>query len=285
MSHHREEKIGTALITGAGSGIGKAYARLLAEKKYDLVLADKDGERIEALKEDLVQQFRVTVHSLTVNLADPSACSQIIDELKRLTLHIDFLINNAGYLILKAFDEISLKDHMDFMRVMSIAPMELTYHLLPAMKERGYGRIINTASAASLYSGLGACVLYSASKAFVAKFSEGLAAAYECHGIHVTASCPGPTKTEIFKRAGYDEKDLPFWARMGAMAPDDVAREAYKACMAGKRVIVHRLADRITLWLLGVLPKRIGYYLTASLDHVYTGNKQCTGRKYGLPAP
>jgi short-subunit dehydrogenase len=187
----------TALITGASAGIGEEFARALAEDGFDLVLVARRRERLEALAQTLANQHAVRVHALPEDLADPLAPTRIFATLTQQGLHIDMLINNAGGGIKQTFARAAWSEHAQLLQVQVVAPAHLTHLLLPAMVERGYGRIIQVSSLAGLMPGGPTSTLYPAAKSFLVKFSESLAAELSESGVHVCAVCPGFTRSEF----------------------------------------------------------------------------------------
>src|SRR4051794_9703562 len=133
----------TALVTGASSGIGKAFAELLAAKGYGLVLTARRGDRLDAIAAELRQKHQVITHTIVADLAQPDAPQHIVNELASKGLVIDFLVNNAGYGQPGSYVNVTWAEHERFMQVMVTAVLDLTYRLLPGMVERKWGRIIN----------------------------------------------------------------------------------------------------------------------------------------------
>lgn len=177
----------TALVTGASAGIGEEFARALAEEGFDLVLVARRRERLEALAQSLANAHGVRVHVMPEDLADPQAPTRIHTALTGLGLHVDVLINNAGGGIKQIFTRAAWSEHAGLLQVQVVAPAHLTHLLLPAMVERGYGRIIHVASLAGLMPGAPTSTLYPAAKSFLVKFSESLAAELSESGVHVCA--------------------------------------------------------------------------------------------------
>src|SRR5918994_3493335 len=201
----------TALVTGASSGIGKAFAELLAEKGYALVLTARRRDRLDELAAALRQRHGITTHTIVADLAEPDASSRIVTELQQRGLAIDFLVNNAGYGVPGSYANVAWPDHTRFMQVMVTAVLDLTYRLLPSMRERGWGRVINIASVAGMVPSPAGHTLYGASKAFLIRFSEALASENMSKGINVTAVCPGFTYSEFHDVTGTREnmKNVP----------------------------------------------------------------------------
>ena len=258
----------TALVTGASSGIGKAFAELLAQKGYALVLTARRRDRLDELAAALRQRHGVETHTIVADLAEPDASSRIVAELRQRQLTIDVLVNNAGYGVPGSYVNVSWPDHARFMQVMVTAVLDLTYRLFPAMLERGWGRVINIASVAGMVPAPAGHTLYGASKAFLIRFSEALSAEGASKGVNVTAVCPGFTLSEFHDVTGTRDR----MNRMPAMLWLDasaVAREGYEAVMSGKPVVVNGWIYRFLVWLVGALPRSLSRWVSGRAGRQY----------------
>ncbi len=246
----------TALITGASSGIGEAFARVFAEHRFDLVLVARREERLQALSRELGERFHVDARVLVADLADPAAPARIFEKCQAGARQVDVLVNNAGYGLGGKFLDASWERHARFIQVMMTAVVELSYRFLPGMIERRYGRILNVASLAGLVPATAGHTLYAASKAFVIRFSQSLALENERHGVHVTALCPGFTHTEFHDVSGTRGlvSQLPTWMWQDAPA---VAREGYDAIMRGRIIRVAGRTNRALSVLARLLPESL----------------------------
>jgi short-subunit dehydrogenase len=264
----REGEGKTALVTGASAGIGKAFAELLAAKGYTLVLTARRRDRLDELAGQLTAQHGVAAHVIVADLAEPDASARIADAVRALGLHIDVLINNAGYGVPGSYVKVAWADHQRFIQIMMTAVCDLTYRLLPPMLERGWGRIINIASVAGMVPAPAGHTLYGASKAFVIRFSEALAAENSPKGVNVTAVCPGFTYSEFHDVTGTraQMKSVPAMLWLNA---NDVAREGYDAVMRGDSVVVNGRFYRLLIWLIGIVPRRIVKAMSAGAGRRY----------------
>jgi short-subunit dehydrogenase len=258
----------TALVTGASSGIGKAFAELLAQKGYGLVLTARRQDRLEVLATELAQHHHVKTHIIVADLAQPNAPDQIAAELAARRLAIDVLVNNAGYGVPGSYAGVRWSDHERFMQVMVIAVLDLTYRLLPGMVARGWGRIINIASVAGMVPAPAGHTLYGASKAFLIRFSEALASENLAKGVNVTAVCPGFTWSEFHDVLGTRERMNRMPAFMWLTA-EKVAREGYDAVMNGRSVVVNGRIYRFLVWLNGSLPRSLARRVSAVAGRRY----------------
>ncbi|MBD3887347.1 SDR family oxidoreductase [Phormidium tenue FACHB-886] len=193
----------TALITGASSGIGESFAYELASRKMNLVLVARSEDKLQALASQLRDRYSVSVEVITADLSREGEGLRIYDEAQARQLHVDMLINNAGFSTHGAFESIlPAKDHQQVMlNVVSV--VDLTHAFIPDMLAKGEGSIVNVGSTTSFYP-LPRQAVYAATKAFVLSFSEALWIEYRKRGIKVLALCPGATNTDFFSAMGRD---------------------------------------------------------------------------------
>lgn len=254
--------MGTALVTGASSGLGVEYAKLFAADHHDLVLVARRRERLEALAAELRSAHGVKVAVVAADLAAPQGAEGVVAETRRLGLEIDFLVNNAGLGASGAFADLPLSRELEMLQVNVTALVSLTRELLPGMVARKRGRILNIGSTAGFPPGPFMAVYY-ASKAFVNSFTEALW--YELRGTGVTAtvSCPGATATEFAGVAGNDRSLL---FRLGAAPAAEVARQGYRAMLKGKPMAVHGLRNKLTVQSLRLAPRAVSRAVAAALN-------------------
>ena len=192
-----------ALVTGASSGIGAAFARELARRGADLVLVARSQDKLTELAQELRASFGVAADVAVADLAQPSAAVDLAAELSDRDLQIDILVNNAGFGLFALLQDADRALLADMVRVNVAAPVELTRLYLPGMIERGRGAIINVASTAA-FQPVPYMAVYGATKAFVLSFTEALWAETRSTGVRVTTLCPGSTDTAFFDIAGED---------------------------------------------------------------------------------
>lgn len=219
-----------ALITGPTSGLGAGYARRFARDGYDLVLVARDIARLEDLAVELRAANGIDVEVLAADLSVADDRDRVV---QRLAAGVRVLVNNAGFGTSGEFwttDPALLQRQLD---VNVTAVMHLTRAALPPMLEAGAGSVINIASVAGLLSGRGST--YSASKAWVVFFSEGLANGLDGTGVGVHAVCPGFVRTEFHQRAGIEMASIPapLW-----LTVDDVVSESLADIAKGKIVSI-----------------------------------------------
>jgi hypothetical protein len=221
----------TALITGATAGIGLAFAEVLAEEGADLILVARSSERLEALAQRLSAQHGIEAAALPADLATDEGCRAVMHRLADPSAPIDLLVNNAGFGLNAPFVEGALVEEERLLDVLVRATLRLTHAVLPGMIDRGSGIVINVSSVA----GWVPVGTYSAAKAWVTVFTEGLAAELAGTGVTATAVCPGFTRTEFHERADMEVGALPSWAWLEARR---VALEGLRAARAGRVISV-----------------------------------------------
>ena len=237
----------TALITGASAGIGQAFAEVFASRGFDLVLTARRADKLNAVAARVRERYGRRVEAIVIDHSEPSAADHLCAELEARGIVVDALVNNAGYGVPGLYVNVPWETQATMLRVMVVGVAELTWRLWPGMIERGYGRVINVASLAGLVPAPAGHTLYGATKAFLIKFSEALAHEGRPHGVHVTALCPGFTRSEFHDVTGTREQmnKLPSWFWLDA---ETVAHKGFAAVEAGVPVcVVGRLNQAIAL--------------------------------------
>ncbi|HZA11847.1 SDR family oxidoreductase [Mycobacterium sp.] len=190
-----------ALVTGASSGIGAAFARELARRGADLVLVARSRAKLDALADELATTFGVSADVAVTDLAKPAAADELASDLRDRGLQIDILVNNAGFGLFAPLHDADGAALSDMIRVNVAALVDLTRLYVPAMLERNHGAVINVGSTAG-FQPVPYMAVYGATKAFVLSFTEALWAETRGTGVRVTAICPGSTETAFFDVAG-----------------------------------------------------------------------------------
>jgi len=239
-----------AVVTGASSGIGEALALKLAAAGHDLILVGRDTERLETVAAQVSAQGRAA-QARGIDLADSAAREALAAELAACTP--DVLVNNAGFGAYGPFDTIDPALTQALIETNIAALARLTAAVLPGMRARGAGRILNVASTGA-FAPLPFAAAYGASKAFVLSFSEAVNEELKGSGVTVTALCPGPTATRFFRRAGWDGTRL----FQGPMATaEHVADCGLKALMAGRPVEVVGVFNTALVTAARLTPRRL----------------------------
>ena len=243
-----------ALITGASSGIGEQLARIHAAKGGDLFLVARNEIRLIELKKELELKHGIVVNVYAKDLTLVTAAQEVYDELKKLNIEIDYLINNAGFGGIGKFHERKLAEDISMINLNISALVSLTHLFLKDFVARNSGKVLNVSSTASLMAGPLQAV-YFASKAFVTSFSNALAEELHDTNISVTNLMPGATDTKFAKISGMDNTKM-FDSSVSAKS---VAQDGYDAMLNSKLDVVSGLtfAQRIMTAMIPFSPKKI----------------------------
>ena len=235
-----------ALITGASSGLGAEFARQLAARGADLVLVARDGAALERVADDVRARWGVEVEVLGADLLDGEALAVVE---RRLAEGVDVLVNNAGFGLDLAFEENSVDLEVRHLRLHVEAAMRLMHASLPAMLERGSGRIVNVASVA----GFVPRGTYGAVKGWLISFSRWANVVYAPRGVSVTAVCPGFVHTNFHERLGLPPGREGVPAGMWLDA-EHVVREGLRDAARGRSVSVPSWRYRVLVAASRLLP-------------------------------
>ena len=251
-----------ALITGASKGIGKSVACLLAQKNYNLLLIARSETGLGQLAENIKAEYGVDVLYLVLDLSVSGAAQQASEWCKSLKVPICVLVNNAGYGLWGDFELSEISEQLNMLSLNINTVVELTYYLLPILKNNQQSYILNVSSTAA-YQAIPTFSVYAASKAFVLSFSRALH--YELKNTPVSVSCvsPGPTDTSFAHRAGLDAiADL---AEKFNMSPETVARIALREMFLKKTEIVPGLLNRLSSFAARHMPRILVERISANL--------------------
>lgn len=239
-----------ALVTGASSGIGKAFAELLAQAGTDLVLVARNVERLGEIADSLRTKHGRQVEVVVADLEDRDQLSGVEQRLRE-DAEIDLLVNNAGYGHTGAFGEERVDKAQGQIDCNVTALTRLAHAGLQNMLRHRRGGILNVASGAAFLP-TPSLAVYAATKAYVVSLSQALHEEAKCDGVTVTVLCPGLTRTEFQTRAKYDASKMPAFAWQ---TPEQVAQEALAALAAGKVICVPGIQNRVTLGLVSLIPR------------------------------
>jgi short-subunit dehydrogenase len=237
---------GVTLITGASAGLGAEFARQCAARGEALALAARRRDRMEALAAEIGGE----VHIFEADLAKEGAAASLVAELEAEGLHVDTLINNAGFGLAGKFADRPLGRLSEMIDLNCRTLAELCHLVLPGMRERGKGAICNVASTAAFQPGPNMAVYY-ATKAFVLSFSEALHHELKGSGIRVSALCPGPTATEFGEVA---QSNSPALKLIRGESPA-VVRAGLKGLDRNKAVVIPGWPNKVTAQMSRVLPR------------------------------
>lgn len=234
-----------ALITGASSGIGRALAHEFATHGYNLVLVSKNDEHLQAAARDIRNRhgaFGVDVVTIAKDLTMPNACRELYDEVKKLAIEIDVLINDAGVARRGNFADTKLEDNIETIVLNTVSLTILTRLFLGDMKARNSGAVLNLGSIAGFQPGP-LLAVYHASKAYVNTFTESIAEEMEGTNITISCLCPGPTSTHFFEHANME--DAKVLQSNLVMKPEEVAEAAYEGLMNKEKMIIPGAMNKV----------------------------------------
>lgn len=242
----------TALITGASSGIGEAFARRLAAEGRDLFLVARSGEKLRELCDELSASHKIKADFLAIDLSEPDADEQCFKATHRLRIDIDLLINNAGFGSMGDFATLDIERELQMIRLNIGALVGLTHRYIQPMRRRGTGTIINISSTAG-FQPIPFMATYAATKTFVTAFSEAVAEENQPFGIEVIAVCPGSTETPFFEAGNVGRE----FAAKGIETPDQVVDTALRAIGSGKPKVISGWKNRIIAGAVTIAPNSL----------------------------
>lgn len=259
----------TVLITGASSGIGKAFARELAGQGANLILVSRNARRLEQEAEDLRIRFGARVYVFPADLTRPGACQKLFEVTRKNLLDVDILINNAGIGHYGPFNEVSFEDARAMLDLNAFALTRLTRLFLPRMLQKRTGGILNVASVAG-FQPLPFLSVYAASKAFVLHFSEALSEECRNRGVRVFCLCPGNTLTRFHQAAGINKKRMFFSA-----SASEVARFALRKFINSSRPsAIYGFWNKLMICAERLSPRRLTVFVTGTMYR--SGSRQPT---------
>ncbi len=249
-----------AVITGASSGIGKEYAKQLAEMGANLVIAARRLDRLEQVATELKAKYGVDVACVQVDLSVPGASQALFEAATSQSRQVTILINNAGLAKYGAFVEFPYEDHLSTIYVNSVAPTEMTYRFAKHMLAHGKPSYITQVASIAAFQPVQNFTVYSGTKGYMMYFSESLAFELRKTNVRVLCLCPGGTYTEFFEHSG--QKITPS-GRMTMMTSDQVVRSGIQAMLKGERIYVPGILNKLACFFPRFLPRSLGIYLAA----------------------
>lgn len=251
-----------AVITGASGGIGLELARLFAADGYELIVTARSEQRLCQLAGELHAAYGTVVHVITQDLALPFAGEALWRAVTAIATDIDVLVNNAGFADWSDFADES-PETIERMIHLNVSTLTLlTRHVVPGMRARKRGNILNVSSLAGLQPGGPGMAVYYASKRYVLAFSRAIRLELRGSGVNVTTLCPGATRTGFEAAAHAQNSWLFHWSR--PMEARDVARIGYRGMRRGQAVVVPGWLNKV-LALVWVLPDALGLELNRML--------------------
>ncbi len=232
---------GTCLVTGASAGIGTEFARQLAERGYNVTLVARRIDRLSELAAELEEQHKVRAVALACDVSEADQRQEMLDAVAARGDEIQILVNNAGVGTDGSFADPPSDAEIKQVEINVLALTAITQAVLPGMRERGSGAILNVASTAA-FQPMPKQSVYAATKAYVLSFSQGISKDLQGSGVSVTCLCPGPTRTEFFgDRQESLESDSPDFVWQSA---EDCARAGLDGMFKGQRVVIPKFVNK-----------------------------------------
>ncbi len=242
-----------AIVTGASSGIGEEFARILVDRGHQVVLVARSADRLE----EIAARLGAKAHPLPADLSQRTERASLLDRVTALGLTPDILVNNAGLSTLGLVAESDPEKELNLVEVDVAAVVDLCSRILPGMVERHRGAVLNVASIAA-FGPLPGQAAYGAAKAFVLSYSHSLRGELKGTGVSVTALCPGPVDTGFGEAAGFSKEEaesaLP---RVMWVPAAEVAKAGIDGLAAGKAVVVPGRVNQVASSFFRVAPPEL----------------------------
>jgi len=248
-SYHYQGKL--AVVTGASSGIGEAYAKALAARGCHVVLTARSQDKLEALAGEITRKHGVQAYALPSDLSKAGAPRQLVESMNELGLTVDILINNAGFGTYGRFEDMDPEREQEEIMLNTAALVDLTHHFLPGMLGRKDGIVVNVASMAA-FMPCAYSAVYGATKAFVLSFSEALWAETRGRGVRVLTLCPGATDTGFFDAVG--SRDMA--AGSSLSTPENVVQAGFRGIDKGSNYVIDGRNNYMSAQIGRFLPRR-----------------------------
>lgn len=255
-----------AVVTGASAGIGAALAVRLVKAGYEPLLLARRADKLKEVAA-LVEAAGGKAHVEVLDITAPGAAKKALEAAKKLG-DVEVLVNNAGRGVYGAFVEMSLEDQLASMDLNMRALVEFSGVFLPEFVARKRGYVLNVASTTAYQANPWQCI-YSATKAFVVNYTEGLSIELEGTGASVTALCPGPTKSEFFDVAGYEKKGMKI-PKGVVMSAEAVADIGVRAMLRHKAVVIAGLQNKAGQLITKLAPRAL---TTRVVGRIFKGKR------------
>ncbi len=246
------------LITGASSGIGKAFAKAFAERGHNLIIIARSGDKLKAMARDYAEKYKIKVEYMIFDLSLENIAKSVYDEVNSRGLTVDTLVNNAGFATTGLLHTADYKTQHEEILLNVAAMTELTYLFIKGMSERGKGTIINLGSCVS-FSPFPYSAVYAATKAYVLSFSESISYEYRDKGVRVLAVCPAPTQTHFFDKCGNVTDNM--------RTPANVVGSAFKALKKGRKAVCKDgMITKLQAFMPRLLTRRAALNITGRIS-------------------
>ena len=270
-----------ALITGATSGIGKAFADELARRHYDLIITGRRKEVIDCTADELKRNHQVSVKVVIADFSIEEEVDQLLRIIEKEP-NLEVLVNNAGYGTNKIFHNDDIDRQLEMLKVHVTTPVMLIHKVLPIMISRHKGTIINVSSMAAFFP-TDNNIMYASTKSFFLNFSESLSMEVKKYGIQLQCLCPGFTNTDFHMKKGMNEGPK-MKSLLGWQEPSEVVRYSLHQLENRKVLCVPGAMNRLIVALLPMVPRKLYYYLSDRLDHdTGTDTVKSDSRVHGKP--
>jgi hypothetical protein len=242
-----------ALITGASKGIGRAVARELAGRGYNILLVARSEDLLQQLAGELASRNNIAVDWLALDLSVADSPQNVYDWCRAKGYSVSILVNNAGYGLSGPFEKYGVEQYWNMMQLNMNTVVGLTRLMLSELHKQPRAYILNVASSAA-YQAVPKLTLYAATKSFVLAFSRGLHQELRDTTVSVTCVSPGATDTDFPNRAQLGEKGMKAAEKFN-MSPESVAALAVKAMLARKPEVITGLLNKLGAAMAWLLPK------------------------------
>lgn len=251
-----------ALITGASQGLGTVFARELAARGQSVVLVARSGEKLESLASELKRSHSILAETCEFDLASPSAGQRLAQQLHDRNLHVNLLVNNAGFGVRGEFLKLPIERQMEMLQLNNAAVVELTYSLLPSLMEHLQAGIINVSSTAG-FQPIPYASLYAATKSFLTSFSLGLQEELRSSRISVVTLCPGRILADDHSgQAKNGDRKFGFVYQ----APQEVVRVALESLAKGGGLVIPGFLNKLSIFAQRLIPRRAVPTLVAKMS-------------------
>jgi len=240
-----------ALVTGASSGIGKAFAERFAKDGWHVILLARSEDKLKVIAEDLQKRYQAKTHVVCADLSHDNLYRKIYEEIRGSGIVVDCLVNNAGFGAIGNFIKLDLERQLEMIDVNIKSLVALTHLFLPGMVNQKYGLIINVSSTAG-FQPMPYFAGYAASKAFVTSFSESVAAEFSDQGIQIINLCPGRTETNFGNAAGFHHHPLD---KRPAQSAEEVIDETFRAILKRKTTVISGFWNRFAYCIEQLVPR------------------------------
>lgn len=249
-----------AVITGATSGIGAAYAKALAEQGYDLIITGRRRNVIKRVACEIEKKFGVKVNVVIAELSDEKNVNLLVEQIKKV-YSVDILVNNAGFTTKGFYHEEDIVEQEKMVLVHAVAMMKLTHAVLPGMIERKEGAIINVASLQAV-TPMSLSATYSSAKAFMKNFSMCLHCALRVHGIKIQCVLPGFTRTDLGRDIGVNMNVIKDKPARKWMRPEEVVHASLRELKKKNSVLcIPGVGNKIAYMAAKIMPERFWYMI------------------------